>query len=181
VVAASVRQPVAAPNQPAAAGPWHQVGADHRLRIAPASWVYLPAVAIAGVAVALIGVGVATEWSGDDFAGSVATLRLVLVGPASLVVLGVVLVAERVRPAQRRPLVARGARHDVLYTVLHATLGALLITALSDSFEEVIRRAAPWIVLPRMGLVPRDAAITSSTTGSGCSGDSTSSTTRRRT
>jgi sterol desaturase/sphingolipid hydroxylase (fatty acid hydroxylase superfamily) len=47
----------------------------------------------------------------------------------------------------------------VLYTVLHATLGALLITALSISFEEVVRRALPWVVLPRMGLVPRGVAI----------------------
>jgi sterol desaturase/sphingolipid hydroxylase (fatty acid hydroxylase superfamily) len=123
------------------------------------SRVYLPAVAIAAVAVGLTCVGVTTQWGGKDFAKSVDTLRLIIVGPASLAVLVVTLVVERVRPAQRRALVARGARQDVLYTVLHATLGALLITALSISFEEVIRRTLPWVVLPRMGLVPRGVAI----------------------
>jgi len=121
--------------------------------------VYLPAVAVAAVAAALIGVGVATEWGGTDFAGSVDTLQLVIVGPVSAAALAAILVIERVRPAQRRPLASRGARQDVLYTILHATVGALLITALSLSFEEVLRRAAPWVVLPRMGVVPRGAAI----------------------
>lgn len=123
------------------------------------SRVYLPAVAVAGVAVALIGVGVATQWDGRDFAKSVTTMQLIIAGPVSLAVLGATLVVERVRPAQQRPLVARGALQDVLYTVLHATLGALLITALSISFEEVIRRAIPWVVLPRMGLVPRGLTV----------------------
>jgi sterol desaturase/sphingolipid hydroxylase (fatty acid hydroxylase superfamily) len=159
VVVAPVRQPITVRSQPAAFGRWRQVGTAQRLRAAVTSRIYLPAVAIAGVAVALIVIGAATQWGGSDFAASVVSLRLILVGPLSLAVLGIILVVERVRPAQRRPLVARGARQDVLYTVLHATLGALLITALSLSFEEVIRRAAPWIVLPRMGVVPRTAAI----------------------
>jgi sterol desaturase/sphingolipid hydroxylase (fatty acid hydroxylase superfamily) len=47
----------------------------------------------------------------------------------------------------------------VLYTVLHGTLGVLLITALTLSFQEVVKRALPWIVLPRMGLLPHTAAI----------------------
>lgn len=130
-----------------------------RWALAVASRVYLPAVAVAGVAVALIGFGVATQWGGADFATSLADLRLTIAGPVSLAVLGLILVAERVRPAQRRPLVSRGARQDVLYTVLHATLGALLITALSLSFQEVIRRVLPWIVLPRMGMVPHGLAV----------------------
>lgn len=152
MVIAPVRQPVPVEG-------WGRVAAAHRLRVAVASRVYLPAVAVAGVAVALVGVGAATQWGGADFAGSVTSLRLIVVGPVSAAVLGAILVAERVRPAQRRSLAARGARHDVLYTVLHATLGALLITALSLSFEEVVQRAAPWIVLPRMGSVPRGVVI----------------------
>jgi sterol desaturase/sphingolipid hydroxylase (fatty acid hydroxylase superfamily) len=135
------------------------VRAARRLGVAVASRVYLPAVAIAGVALALIGVGVATQWGGRDFTASVTTMQLVIAGPVSLAVLGVTLVVERVRPAQPRPLVARGALQDVLYTVLHATLGALLITALSIAFEEVIHRAIPWVVLPRMGLVPRGLTV----------------------
>ena len=126
---------------------------------AVATRVYLPACAVAILGAALIAVGWFTGWGGANFSGSLAALHLVVVGPASLIVLGVILVTERLRPAQRRPLVARGHRQDVLYTLLHGTLGVLLITALTLSFQEVLRRAVPWIVLPRMGLVPHVAAI----------------------
>jgi sterol desaturase/sphingolipid hydroxylase (fatty acid hydroxylase superfamily) len=126
---------------------------------AVASRVYLPACAIAALGAALITVGWFTGWGGANFTGSLAELHLVVVGPASLIVLGVILVTERLRPAQRRPLVARGHRQDVLYTLLHGTLGVLLITALTLSFQEVVKRALPWIVLPRMGLVPHTAVI----------------------
>ncbi len=123
--------------------------------------IYLPACGIAALGAALITVGWFTGWGGANFSGSLAELHLVVVGPASLIVLGVILVTERLRPAQRRPLVARGHRQDVLYTVLHGTLGVLLITALTLSFQEVVKRALPWIVLPRMGLLPHTAAIAS--------------------
>jgi sterol desaturase/sphingolipid hydroxylase (fatty acid hydroxylase superfamily) len=70
------------------------------------------------------------------------------------------LVVERLRPAQPRPLVARGHRHDVLFTVFNAIVVLPLVTALTLSFAEVVRRVAPWVVLPRFGLVPRWGAIT---------------------
>jgi len=82
-------------------------------------------------------------------------LRVVVVGPVTLVVLGVLLVAERLHPAQRRPIFARGYRQDLLYTVLNATLVVPLVTALSLSFAEAARRSIPWIVVPRIGLLPR--------------------------
>jgi sterol desaturase/sphingolipid hydroxylase (fatty acid hydroxylase superfamily) len=82
-----------------------------------------------------------------------------VVGPLALALIALFLVLERVRPAQRRPLVARGHRHDVLFTVLNATVVLPLVTALSLSFAEAARRLLPWIVLPRSGLVPRWVAI----------------------
>jgi sterol desaturase/sphingolipid hydroxylase (fatty acid hydroxylase superfamily) len=86
-------------------------------------------------------------------------LRVVVVGPATLVVLGVFLVVERLRPAQRRPLIARGHRQDLLYTVFNATVVVPVGTALALSFAEVSRRTFPWIVAPRFGVVPRWAII----------------------
>ncbi len=126
---------------------------------AVATRIYLPACAVAVLAAALIGIGWITGWGDADFSGSFDALHLVVVGPASLTILGLILVVERIRPAQRRPLVARGHRQDVLYTLLHCTLGVLLITALTLSFQEVVRHVLPWVVLPRMGLVPRGTAI----------------------
>lgn len=130
-----------------------------RARSVLAARVYLPAclwVAGAGV---LIGFGWATHWGGADYAGSVGVLRVVVLGPLALSIIGPILILERVRPAQRRPLVARGHRQDVLYTLLNVALAAPLVTALTLSFAELINRALPWLVLPRMGAVPRWAAV----------------------
>jgi sterol desaturase/sphingolipid hydroxylase (fatty acid hydroxylase superfamily) len=121
--------------------------------------VYLPACAVAAVAIALIGIGWATAWGGGDFTGSMTSLRVVVVGPMTVALLAIFLVVERMRPAQRRPVFARGNRHDLLFTVLNATVVVPLVTALTLSFVGIARAVAPWIVLPRMGIVPRFAAI----------------------
>jgi sterol desaturase/sphingolipid hydroxylase (fatty acid hydroxylase superfamily) len=82
-----------------------------------------------------------------------------VVGPLSLVILGVILVAERVWPAQQRSRLARGYRHDVLLTALHATIALPLVTALTLGLVEVVRHLMPWIVLPQMSTVPRWAVV----------------------
>ena len=69
------------------------------------------------------------------------------------------MVIERIWPAQRRPLFARGHRHDLILTVINATLVVPLVTALTLAFLEVVRRGLPWIVLPRIGTLPRWGAI----------------------
>jgi sterol desaturase/sphingolipid hydroxylase (fatty acid hydroxylase superfamily) len=121
--------------------------------------IYLPAVSVAAAAVALIGVGWADDWGGAGFAASMTGLRAVLIGPVTLAILAVLLVAERVRPAQRRALVARGHRQDALYTLLNATLVAPLVVALSLSFADVAQRSASWVVLPRAGWAPHWVVI----------------------
>ena len=73
--------------------------------------------------------------------------------------IGVFLVVERLRPAQRRPLFARGYRQDLIYTVLNATLVAPLVVALTLSFSEVLHRSLPWLVLSRLPAFPRWGVI----------------------
>lgn len=124
-----------------------------------ASSLDLPACSVGAIAVGLIVIGLTSRWGGTSFAASLKTLRVILVGPVTLGILGLFLVVERLRPAQRRSIVARGHRHDILYTLINASLVAPLVVALTLSFSEVARRALPWIVLPRIGLVPRWAAI----------------------
>jgi sterol desaturase/sphingolipid hydroxylase (fatty acid hydroxylase superfamily) len=110
-------------------------------------------------AAVLIGFGWATNWGGVSYAGSVGVLRIIVLGPLTLAIIGPILILERVRPAQRRPLVARGHRQDVLYTVLNVALVVPLVTALTLSFAELVNRALPWLVLPRMGVVPSGVAV----------------------
>src|SRR5487761_512570 len=126
-------------------------GKTNGLRLALSSRVYLPACSIACVAAILVGIGWASGWGGEQFAASMASLRVIVIGPATLAVIGVFLVVERLRPAQRRPHFARGYRQDLLYTVLNATLTVPLVTALSLSFSEVVRASVPWLVLTRLG------------------------------
>jgi sterol desaturase/sphingolipid hydroxylase (fatty acid hydroxylase superfamily) len=120
---------------------------------------YLPAFSIAGLAVVLIALGWSEGWGGKNFTGSVTLLRVVLVGPLALVILGCFMVVERIWPAQRRPLFARGHRHDLLLTIMNALVVAPLVTALSLAFVALVRGGLPWIVLPKIGALPRWGAI----------------------
>ncbi len=118
------------------------------------SRIYLPALSIAVIAAVLVAIGWSSRWGGSSFSASMTDLRVVLVGPVTLGVLALFLVVERLRPAQRRPLFARGYRQDLLYTVLNATLVAPLVVALSLSFAEVVQKSLPWLVMPRVAFVP---------------------------
>jgi sterol desaturase/sphingolipid hydroxylase (fatty acid hydroxylase superfamily) len=128
-------------------------------RLALRSRVYLPACSIVAVGGALVGFGWANHWGGAAFADSVTSLRVVVIGPTTVAIIGVFLVVERLRPAQRRPLIARGHRQDLLFTLLNATLVVPLVTALTLSFAAVAQRSLPWIVIPKIGTVPRWGVI----------------------
>jgi sterol desaturase/sphingolipid hydroxylase (fatty acid hydroxylase superfamily) len=128
-------------------------------RRALASRLYLPALSIVAVAVALVAIGWSSRWGGTRFAASMTNLRVVVVGPVTLAILALFLVVERLRPAQRRTFFARGYRQDLLYTVLNATLVVPLVVALSLSFAEVATKSLPWIVVPHVGFLPRWSMI----------------------
>jgi sterol desaturase/sphingolipid hydroxylase (fatty acid hydroxylase superfamily) len=123
------------------------------------SRVYLPAFAIATVAAIFIGIGWSRHWGGNHFTDAMTNMRVVVAGPLSLVILGILLVVERLRPAQRRPLIARGHRQDLLYAVLNATFTVPLVTAMTLGLAVAIRSAAPWIMLSRIPALPRWGAI----------------------
>jgi sterol desaturase/sphingolipid hydroxylase (fatty acid hydroxylase superfamily) len=133
--------------------------AARRLRVAVSSRIYLPACLIALTAGVLLGVGWTNDWGGADFGGSVVSLRSVVAGPATLVIIGVFLVVERMWPAQPRSPFARGYRHDLIFTVVNALLVVPLVTGLTLAAVHVARTSMPWIVLPRFGAVPRGFAI----------------------
>jgi sterol desaturase/sphingolipid hydroxylase (fatty acid hydroxylase superfamily) len=125
----------------------------------PTPRIYLPALAIVAAATALIAVGWTNHWGGASFAREMGRLHVVLIGPATLTILAVILVVERLRPAQRRSLIARGHRQDALYTLLNAGLVAPLVVALSLSFVVVVQRYLSWIVVPRFEFLPSWVAI----------------------
>ena len=123
------------------------------------SVLYVPALLVPGAALLLVGLGWATRWGGAEFARSMTSLRVQTIGPTASALIVLFLVAERVRPAQSRPLVARGHRHDLLFAVLYVGLVVPLVTALTLGFADVVRQVAPWVILPKLGVVPRWAVI----------------------
>jgi sterol desaturase/sphingolipid hydroxylase (fatty acid hydroxylase superfamily) len=57
-------------------------------------------------------------------------------------------VCERIWPAERRPLLARGHALDVCYLALHAVIVIPLMTLLSVGAAELVRSQLRWIELP---------------------------------
>jgi sterol desaturase/sphingolipid hydroxylase (fatty acid hydroxylase superfamily) len=139
----------------------HEVGSVPRVAVRRAlvSRVYWPACGVAAFGAVLVAIGWLTRWGGADFVATMTSLRVVVIGPLTLAVIGVLLIAERMWPAQRRSAFARGYRHDVLFTVLNATLTVPLVVALTLSFAEVVRSRLPWLILPHVNVVPRYLAI----------------------
>ncbi|HUD37060.1 MAG TPA: hypothetical protein VMR14_09195 [Streptosporangiaceae bacterium] len=114
---------------------------------------YLPTIVIAGVAGWL-------SWRGwialaqTGIGSSVNAGRYELAGPVVLSFVFVVCVIERIAPAQRRPVLARGHLLDVCYLLCYALFVVPLIVLLGTGFAGLLARAQPWLVLPRIPQVP---------------------------
>jgi sterol desaturase/sphingolipid hydroxylase (fatty acid hydroxylase superfamily) len=114
---------------------------------------YLPTVIIAGLAAWLSWRGW-LELGGTGVARSVDAGRYELAGPVVLGFVAIVIVIERLWPAERRPLLARGHLLDVGYLLFYATFVVPLIVLLGAGFAGLLAHAEPWLVLPRMPAVP---------------------------
>jgi sterol desaturase/sphingolipid hydroxylase (fatty acid hydroxylase superfamily) len=88
-------------------------------------------------------------------ASSVNAGRYQLAGPEVLGFVLIICVIEQLRPAQRRPLLARGHLLDVGYLLVYALLVVPLIVLLGTGFAGLLARLEPWLVLPRLPAVPR--------------------------
>jgi sterol desaturase/sphingolipid hydroxylase (fatty acid hydroxylase superfamily) len=114
--------------------------------------LYLPTFAIAALAGWLSWQG----WTelGPDAGRSIAAGRYQLAGPVVLAFVAVVFAIEQLRPAQRRPLLARGHLLDLAYLLFYATLVVPLVVLLGTGAAMLLARHAPWLVLPRADGVP---------------------------
>jgi sterol desaturase/sphingolipid hydroxylase (fatty acid hydroxylase superfamily) len=79
---------------------------------------------------------------------AVDSSRHQLAGPVVLGFLVLVIGAERLWPAVRRPLLARGHVQDALYLLLYAGAVVPLIVVIGVGFSDLLHSAAPWLVLP---------------------------------
>jgi sterol desaturase/sphingolipid hydroxylase (fatty acid hydroxylase superfamily) len=114
----------------------------------------LSTIVIAGVAAWLAWRG----WMALGQSGVVRSVnagRFQLAGPEVLGFVLIICVLEQLRPAQRRPVLARGHLLDVCYLLVYALLVVPLIVLLGTGFGGLLARLEPWLVLPRMQAVPR--------------------------
>ncbi len=120
---------------------------------ASARRLYLPTVVVAAAAAWLAwqGWGELTE-SGP--ARSIRAGEFQLAGPAVLAFVVVVFVIEQVRPAERRPVLARGHLLDMTYFLAYALVVVPLIVLIGAGFSSELARHAPWLVLPRITAIP---------------------------
>jgi sterol desaturase/sphingolipid hydroxylase (fatty acid hydroxylase superfamily) len=122
-------------------------------RLPPPQRLYLPTLLIAGLAAWL-------SWRGWLELGETGAARSVhagefeLAGPVVFGFVVLVTVLERLWPAERRPLLARGHLLDVGYLLFYGALVVPLIVLLGSGFAGLLARTEPWLVLPPMPGVP---------------------------
>jgi sterol desaturase/sphingolipid hydroxylase (fatty acid hydroxylase superfamily) len=115
--------------------------------------LYLPTLIIAVVAGWLSWRG----WSsltGFGPAHSIRAGEVQLAGPAVLAFVLVIFVIEQLRPAERRPVLARGHLLDMGYLLVYALVVVPVIVLIGAGFSSTLARIAPWLVLPRFSAVP---------------------------
>jgi sterol desaturase/sphingolipid hydroxylase (fatty acid hydroxylase superfamily) len=120
--------------------------------------LYLPTVVIAALAAWLSWQGW-NELGESGVAKSVDAGRFELAGPLVLGFVLAVFAIEQVRPAERRPLLARGHLLDVGYLLFYALLVVPLIVLIGTGFAKYLAHLEPWLVLPRMPAVPSSCFI----------------------
>jgi sterol desaturase/sphingolipid hydroxylase (fatty acid hydroxylase superfamily) len=123
------------------------------LPAARARRVYLPTVLVAAAAAGLAWQGW-RELGESGPAHSIRAGEFQLAGPAVLAFVVVVFLIEQVRPAERRPVLARGHLLDMTYLLAYALVVVPLIVLIGAGFSSELARHAPWLVLPRVGGVP---------------------------
>jgi sterol desaturase/sphingolipid hydroxylase (fatty acid hydroxylase superfamily) len=121
--------------------PWAQTGRSTKR-------VYSPALIVAAGTAAVVWIGLVTLERSGSLGPSLAAGREELVGPLLVALVLGVLVCERIWPAERRPVLARGHIQDAAFFALYATTVVPLMTLMGVGFAELLGTHADWIRAP---------------------------------
>lgn len=110
--------------------------------------------ALAAMAGAVVWMGVTALQRSAGVSAGLSAGRAELLAPPVLLVVAVGMVAERLWPAERRPLLARGQVHDAGYFLLHVTVVVALMTLFSVAFGSLLEHRAAWLAGPWTARVP---------------------------
>ncbi len=111
------------------------------------------------IGVAAGGIAVFVMGASPSLLDSVLDGWVRMIGPAILVFVCAVMVCERIRPAEPRPLLARGHVQDLLYLVLYALVVAPFVVILNEGFIRMVDGTAPWVALPLPAHLPSAASF----------------------
>ena len=138
------------------------------VRTARAGRMYAPTLGIAAGTAAVAWVGATTLERSGSLGAALAAGREELVGPALVALVVVVLVCERVWPAERREVLARGHVQDACFFLLYTTTVVPLMTLMGVAFARIFGSDAGFmdvrtVSLPRwlvvvVALLAMDAA-----------------------
>jgi sterol desaturase/sphingolipid hydroxylase (fatty acid hydroxylase superfamily) len=112
------------------------------------------ALGVTAIAGLLVVVGALDLLQAHDLPHAVMVAQVRMVGPALMVVVVLVFVAERRWPAVRRSTLARAHVVDAGYLALFVLIGPL-VTLLNTGFAVVVWRYAHFLVLGRLPLIPQ--------------------------
>jgi sterol desaturase/sphingolipid hydroxylase (fatty acid hydroxylase superfamily) len=119
----------------------------------------LPTIAVAAATAALVWFAVDTLERAGALGSALAAGRAELIAPAVVGLVAVVLVCERLWPAERRAALAPGHVHDAAYFVLHVLLFVPLMTLLGVAFAEVLVVHARWLEVGWTASWPRPVLL----------------------
>jgi sterol desaturase/sphingolipid hydroxylase (fatty acid hydroxylase superfamily) len=117
-------------------------------RSARSTRVYAPTLMIATGTTAVAWVGAATLAHDGALGRALAAGREELVGPSLVILVAAVLVCERLWPAERRKILARGHVQDACFFLLYATMVVPLMTLMGVAFAEILGTHASWLQAP---------------------------------
>jgi sterol desaturase/sphingolipid hydroxylase (fatty acid hydroxylase superfamily) len=109
------------------------------------SW---PSVALAVGTASVLWVGLATLVHSGQLSATLRAGWMELAAPLVLGLVAVVLVCERLWPAERREALARGHVHDACFLALHLVAVVPLMILLSVAFARIFGGLHGWITLP---------------------------------
>lgn len=129
----------------------HHPGARNRRQKGPLVGVVVVTAAAAWCA----WIGLTTLSDEDDLWHAIAAQRALMAGPAVLVVLAAIFLAERRWPAVPRPVLARAHLIDAAYLAVSAVVIVPLVVVIDTGFAVTIERHARYLILGRLPAVPR--------------------------
>ena len=139
----------------AAAGRWPPAGSQDQTAAGgqpgarPGWWqcLCLSSFALAGLTALIVWVAVASLLRQGRLETVLSAGRAELAAPLLVALVVVTGICERIWPAERRPVLARGHVQDACFLALHAIVVIPLMTLLSVGAATLIASHAPWIEL----------------------------------